>query len=205
LSDAREARLMESTTTWRRADSSQRASTASSASGWKYPDQPWGSVTRKPTSLPGQPHCMLAPWATRRERWTRRKAKSNLCGAFPAEHLLCRYSGTMAKLPNPENAIVDIRKLREYCLSPDHPRGRHKARVFASALGLTADDAEELREAILSAALFAEADPAEEDEYGRRYVLDFEMKTGTGTAMVRSGWIVRRDEDVPRFTSCFVL
>jgi hypothetical protein len=111
----------------------------------------------------------------------------------------------MAKLPNPENAIVDIRKLREYCLSPDHPRGRHKARVFASALGLTADDAEELREAILSAALFAEADPAEEDEYGRRYVLDFEMKTGTGTAMVRSGWIVRRDEDVPRFTSCFVL
>jgi hypothetical protein len=111
----------------------------------------------------------------------------------------------MAKLPNPENAIVEIRKLREYCLSPDHPRGRHKARVFASALGLTADDAEELREALLSAALSAEADPAEEDEYGRRYVLDFEMKTGTGPAMVRSGWIVRRGEDVPRFTSCFVL
>jgi hypothetical protein len=111
----------------------------------------------------------------------------------------------MAKLPNPENAIVEVRKLRDYCLSPDHPRGRHKARVFASALGLTADDAEEVREAILSAALFGEADPAQEDEFGKRYVLDFEMKTGAGTATVRSAWIVRRGEDVPRFTSCFVL
>ena len=111
----------------------------------------------------------------------------------------------MAKLPNAENAIVEVGKLRDYCLSSDHPRGRHKARVFASALGLTADDAEELREALLTAALSGEADPTEEDKYGKRYVLDFEMKTDAGTATVRSGWIVRRGEDVPRFTSCFVL
>jgi hypothetical protein len=111
----------------------------------------------------------------------------------------------MAKLPNPENAIVEVRKLRVYCLSPDHPRGRHKARVFASALGLTADDAEEVRQALLSAALTEDAAPTEEDEYGKRYVLDFEMKTVAGTATVRSGWIVRRGENVPRFTSCFVL
>jgi hypothetical protein len=77
--------------------------------------------------------------------------------------------------------------------------------VFASALGLTADDAEEVRKALLSAALTEDAAPAEEDEYGKRYVLDFKMKTRAGTATVRSGWIVRRGEDVPRFTSCFVL
>ena len=111
----------------------------------------------------------------------------------------------MAKLPNAENAIVEVRKLRDYSLSSDHPRGRHKARVFASALGLTADDAEEVRKALLSAALTEDAAPAEEDEYGKRYVLDFEMKTGAGTATVRSAWIVRRGEDVPRFTSCYVL
>jgi hypothetical protein len=35
--------------------------------------------------------------------------------------------------------------------------------------------------------------------------LDFEMKTSAGKATVRSGWIVRRGEDVPRFTTCFVL
>ena len=111
----------------------------------------------------------------------------------------------MAKLPNSENAVVEVRKLRDYCLSPEHPRGRHKARVFASALGLTVEDSEELRRALLSAAVLGEAVPAEEDEYGRRYMLDFQMSTGIGSATVRSGWIVRSGEDFPRFTSCWVL
>ena len=111
----------------------------------------------------------------------------------------------MARLPNPENAVVEMRKVRGYCLSSEHPRGRHKARVFASALGITAEDSEELRRALLSAVVSEEAVPAEEDEYGRRYVLDFEMSTEVANATVRSGWIVRSREDFPRFTSCWVL
>jgi hypothetical protein len=111
----------------------------------------------------------------------------------------------MVKLPNSGDAVVDVRKLRDYCLSPRHPRGRHKARVFVSALGLTANDAEELRAALLSAALSEEAVPAENDEYGERYMLDFEMETEAGIATVRSGWTVRRKEDFPRLTSCWVL
>jgi hypothetical protein len=59
----------------------------------------------------------------------------------------------VAKLPNAEKAVVEVRKLRDYCLSPEHPRGKHKARVFASALGLTREDAGVLREALLSAAV----------------------------------------------------
>jgi len=98
-----------------------------------------------------------------------------------------------------------MRKLRGYCLSPEHPRGKHKARVFASALGLTAEDSEELRRALLSAAILEETVPAEEDEYGQRYMLDFEMGTETGSKTVLSGWIVRSGEDFPRFTSCWVL
>jgi hypothetical protein len=111
----------------------------------------------------------------------------------------------MAKLPNAEIAVVEMRKLRDYCLSSDHPRGSHKARVFASALYLTAEDSEELRQALLSAAVSEEAAPAEVDEYGQRYVLDFEMSTEAGSATVRSGWIIRSGEDFPRFTSCWVL
>ena len=111
----------------------------------------------------------------------------------------------MAKLPNPENALVETRKLRDYCLSPEHPRGRHKARVFASALGLTVDDSHELRRALLAATLSEEALVAEVDEYGQRYMLDFEMSTEMGSAVVRSVWMVRSGEDFPRFTSCWVL
>lgn len=111
----------------------------------------------------------------------------------------------MSKLPNSQDAVVELRKLRDYCLSPHHPRGRHKARVFASTLDLTEEDAERLREALLLAAFSEEARPAESDQYGERYVLDFEMETDAGTATIRSGWIVRREEEFPRFTSCWVL
>lgn len=37
------------------------------------------------------------------------------------------------KLPNADRAVVDLRKLRDYCLSQEHPRGQHKARLFKSA------------------------------------------------------------------------
>jgi hypothetical protein len=111
----------------------------------------------------------------------------------------------MVKLPNPWEAVVDLRKLHGYCLSPHHPRGRHKARVFVSALGLTAEDAEGLHKALLSAALSKEAIATDSDQYGERYVLDFEMKTDVGTATVRSAWIVRREEEFPRLTSCWIL
>jgi hypothetical protein len=111
----------------------------------------------------------------------------------------------MAKLPNPEKAVVETRKLRDYCLSPEHPRGRQRARVFASALGLTVEDSQELRRALLAAALSEEALVAEEDQYGQRYMLDFETGTEMGSAVASSGWMVRSGEDFPRFTSCWVL
>lgn len=77
------------------------------------------------------------------------------------------------KLPNADRAVVEIEKLRDYCLSSSHPRGRHKARVFITALGITADDAQELKQAILSAVTTEEATPTERDEYGQRFVIDF--------------------------------
>jgi len=57
------------------------------------------------------------------------------------------------RLPNAGRAVVDIEKMRNYCLNPDHRRGCHKARVFAAALGLTRDHAGDLRDNLLAAAL----------------------------------------------------
>lgn len=45
-------------------------------------------------------------------------------------------------LPNFEKASVDLEKLTAYALNASHPEGRHKARVFLSALGVTAADGE---------------------------------------------------------------
>ncbi|GAC1519777.1 MAG: hypothetical protein NVS2B16_26360 [Chloroflexota bacterium] len=108
------------------------------------------------------------------------------------------------RLPNGDQAIVEIVKLRDYCLSPTHPRGRHKARVFAAVLGLTADDAKLVREVLLHAAVSEEAIPTEQDVFGERYLIDVEMHGPRGVAIIRSAWIVRTGEDVPRLTSCYV-
>jgi hypothetical protein len=108
-------------------------------------------------------------------------------------------------LPGAERAVVEIDKLRNYCLNPAHPRSRHKARVFASALRILESDAEWLRARLLDAALMGHANEAEADEYGRRYILDFECVKDELSAFVRSGWIVRRGEDFPRLTTCYVL
>jgi hypothetical protein len=109
------------------------------------------------------------------------------------------------KLPGGERAIVDIAKLRDYCLSPAHPRGRHKARVFASILGMTPADAEFLREELLHAAREGNAVLRDGGEYGDRYAVDFILVRGDRQATVRSAWIVSRSDSVPRLTSCFVL
>lgn len=46
-----------------------------------------------------------------------------------------------------DTAILDEAKLTGYCLSPGHPRGKHKARVFAAVLGFTSENVEQLRAA----------------------------------------------------------
>ena len=107
------------------------------------------------------------------------------------------------KMPGGDAAIVDGRKLTGYCLNPEHPRGKHKARVFAT-LGFTAENADELRAALLKAAANNDAQAAASDQFGDRYVLEFEIEGPQAKGIVRSTWIVRRGERAPRLTSCFV-
>jgi hypothetical protein len=109
------------------------------------------------------------------------------------------------KLPGGDRATVDIAKLRDYCLNPAHARGRHKARVFASTLGLTSADAEFLREQLLRAARERSATPGDCDEHGERYVVDFRLDRGGRHATVRSAWIIGTGDRAPRLTSCFIL
>jgi hypothetical protein len=62
-----------------------------------------------------------------------------------------------------------------------------------------------LRQAILSAVQSEEAIAGEGDEYGQRYIVDFSMTRQGREAVIRSAWIVRRGEDAPRLTSCYIL
>lgn len=77
-------------------------------------------------------------------------------------------------IPNAERAVVDIRKLRDYCLNPLHDEGKHKARLFA-AVGITANDAEDLHDILLQAVKTYDAQLGRRDTYGQRYIVDFPL------------------------------
>jgi hypothetical protein len=106
-------------------------------------------------------------------------------------------------IPNAHLAVVDIRKLRAYCLDPTHPEGKHKAHLFQAALGMNADNAEALCTILLEAIQTQEAVLGRRDEYGQRYTLDFQLEWNGRTAVVRSGWIIEHSSAVPRLTTCF--
>ncbi|KYC38418.1 hypothetical protein WA1_37210 [Scytonema hofmannii PCC 7110] len=109
------------------------------------------------------------------------------------------------KILNSQRAVVDLKKLQDYCLSPKHSQGKHKAHVFESALNLTAEDSEELKNILLVAVQTYDATPTKQNEYGQSYIIDFTITKADKQAVVRSAWIIRHEEDFPRLTTCYVL
>lgn len=109
------------------------------------------------------------------------------------------------RIPNGHEAFVNLYKLEEYCLSPEHPLGSNKAAVFWQVLGITVEDARWFSKVLKDVCACGEASMGIADKFGQRYILDFTMKTSTGSACVRSAWIIRSGEDFPRLTTCYVL
>jgi hypothetical protein len=107
--------------------------------------------------------------------------------------------------PKDHSSEIDLRKLVGYCLNPRHEEGRHKARVFASALGVGPEDADWLRKEILMAVASAEATVETVSPYGMRYVIDVQIRRQGKVARVRTAWMVRAGETIARLTTCYVL
>jgi hypothetical protein len=109
------------------------------------------------------------------------------------------------RLPNGDRAVLDIRKIEDYCLNPMHPRGRHKARVFREALEVRRSDAAWLRDVLLEAARDGGASHLATDTWGSHWRVDTAIARHGKSAVVRTIWIVRTGESVPRFVTCWVL
>ncbi len=86
--------------------------------------------------------------------------------ALASYHMPSQSTAMVTRLPHSDKAILDIRKIEDYCLNPSHPRGRHKARVFREALDLQRSDASWLREVLLEAGRSGDAVKIGEDAWG---------------------------------------
>jgi len=100
---------------------------------------------------------------------------------------------------------VDIRKLRDYCLNPHHPVGKHKARVFLSHLGIERRDAQWLKENIIEKIKDAEIEWVQEDEYGKRCSADLKLDMKKRSAYVKTIWIIKAGNEIPELVTCYII
>jgi len=81
----------------------------------------------------------------------------------------------------------------------EYPELRQKM----SILGMTAGNAEELRQIILEEVKTQEVSLNRRDKFGQRYTIDFTLEWQNKSATIRTGWIIEPDSDIPRLTSCY--
>lgn len=106
------------------------------------------------------------------------------------------------KLPNADNVIVPVEKLRDYLLSSYHPVGRFKARFF-TALGYRSDEWTILEQDVRSL-LDNDATETDMTNYGQKYEVRGVIAGPSGkTAHIVTVWIVRHGEKVPRFITAY--
>jgi hypothetical protein len=107
------------------------------------------------------------------------------------------------KLPQGERAIVPLEKLLGYCLNVNHDSGKHKARVFASALGITADNAEVLRDLIQRAAVEGDVAQQAVTPFGQQYKVDW-LVPETDNVTLRTIWKLPSNSGAPQLISAFI-
>ncbi len=107
------------------------------------------------------------------------------------------------KLPNGDRAIIPIEKLLGYCLNPNHQKGKHKARVFKSALAITADNVEQLVQLIELAAVQGEVVQERTTDFGQEFKLDWRIPDHDDLKL-RTIWIIPHDSAEPQLVSAFI-
>jgi hypothetical protein len=109
------------------------------------------------------------------------------------------------RLPRAHRALVPRAKLEGYLLNPQHEVGRHKARVFASALGIEQRDWEYLRDQLRTGIVEASPVCGRETPWGDLYeaVVDVDGLNGE-THPVMTVWLVEPGDDPPRLVTAYV-
>ena len=106
-------------------------------------------------------------------------------------------------LPNSDRAVIDPEKVRDYLLSESHPVGRFKAAFFGT-LGYTPNRWEQLRDDLLALAHAGMATPGKPSPFGRTFEVNGILRGSSGrSAEVQTVWIIRANEEAPRFVTAY--
>jgi hypothetical protein len=107
------------------------------------------------------------------------------------------------RIPNADRGVIESAKVHGYLLSRSHPVGRFKAAFFL-ALGYAPDGWRHLEADLRSQHLSQDAVVKERTQYGQKYAIRATLVGPAGrSADLTSVWIVRADEDFPRFVTAY--
>jgi hypothetical protein len=109
------------------------------------------------------------------------------------------------RLPRANEATIPPEKLRDYALNPDHePDGKHKARVFAAALGIRRENWEYLRDELLARLPEAPVQGVRQSRWGYEYEILIWVDGLNGNRQpVITAWLVEPGAP-PRLTTAYV-
>ena len=108
------------------------------------------------------------------------------------------------KLPNGAQAIIPEGKLEDYCLNPFHPDGKHKAKLFEKALGITQENSIELEKLVLQVAQAGEITKEQENVFGKMYRVEHEVEGLNQKEALCTLWVIHESGDTPFLTSSFI-
>jgi hypothetical protein len=105
-----------------------------------------------------------------------------------------------------DEVIIDPRKLTDYALDPDNPKGKDKAVMFQRHLGFVKDNYQILLDQIYDLVLDADAIPQNEDQFGMRYRIDLQIQgiEAEQIEIVRTGWLVPPNSKQARLTTLYI-
>ena len=104
-------------------------------------------------------------------------------------------------LPNADRAEVELRKLTDYLLSTEHPRGKSKAKFFMG-FGFSSTRLELFSQALKKHGATQPVVEKKMSEFGEKFVLECTCETPDNrNPCIRSVWILEGEDKVPRFVT----
>jgi hypothetical protein len=105
-----------------------------------------------------------------------------------------------------DEVIIDPRKLTDYALDLENPKGKDKAVMFQRHLGFTKDNYQLLLNQIYDLVLDANAIPKNEDRFGMRYQIDLQVQGVEAEQIetVRTGWLIAPNSKQARLTTLYI-
>ena len=105
-----------------------------------------------------------------------------------------------------DEIFIDPRKLTNYALDPENPKGKNKALMFAQHLSYTKNNYQLLLEQIDQQVLDAEAIAQNQDQYGTRYQIDLDIQgiEAGQIETVRTAWLIPNNSKQARLVTIYI-